>query len=98
MLRGTLGNPLVHPAGEIVARAVELVAAFRASGLPIVFASVNGTPGGRNNFGGTARQYPPEFTELTPELEPRPADLLDSCQLERIRGDGSRFPSAEGLL
>jgi len=67
--RGTLSNPMVHPSGEIVAKVTELLTAFRARGLPVVLASVEGTPGGRNDYGGSARDYPQEFTELVPELD-----------------------------
>lgn len=73
--RGTLSNPMVHPSGEIVAKVTELLTAFRARGLPVVLASVEGTPGGRNDYGGSARDYPQEFTELVPELDQQPEDL-----------------------
>jgi nicotinamidase-related amidase len=72
---GTLANPTVHPVDEIVAKAAELVGAFRARGLPVVLASVEGTPGGRNDYGGSAREYPSEFTELAPELDQQPEDV-----------------------
>ena len=73
--RGTLGNPMVHPVDEIVAKAAELTVAFRARKLPVVLANVEGTPGGRNNYGGSAREYPSEFTELAPELDQQPEDV-----------------------
>jgi nicotinamidase-related amidase len=73
---GTLGNPTVHPAASIVAKAVDLMQAFRAKGLPVVLASVVGSPAGRNGYGGGARQYPAEFSVLAPELDPQPADIL----------------------
>jgi nicotinamidase-related amidase len=72
---GTLSNPTVHPAADIVARATELTAAFRAAGRPIVFARVDGTPAGRTTYGAGAREYPAAFTELAPELDPHPEDL-----------------------
>ena len=73
--RGTLGNPMVHPVDEIVAMVAELTVAFRARGLPVVLANVEGTPGGRNDYGGSAREYPGEFTELAPELDQQPEDV-----------------------
>lgn len=73
---GTLGNPTVHPAADIVARSVDLIAAFRARGLPVVLASVVGSPSGLNNYGGGAREYPAEFSVLAPELDVQPSDIL----------------------
>ena len=73
---GTLSNPTVHPAAEIVAKSVELLDAFRTKGLPVVLASVVGSPAGRNNYGGGAREYPAEFSELAPELNQQPTDLI----------------------
>lgn len=76
--RGTLGNPMAHPIDEIVAKAAELTAAFRGRGLPVVLANVEGTPGRRNDYGGSAREYPSEFTELAPELDRQPEDVTIS--------------------
>ena len=73
--RGTLSNPMAHPSDIVVANATKLLTAFRSRGLPVVLANVEGTPGGRNDYGGSARQYPPEFTELVPELDRQPDDL-----------------------
>jgi len=73
---GTLSNPTVHPAADIVANSVELLDAFREKGLPVVLASVVGSPAGRNNYGGGAREYPTEFSALAPELNQQPTDLI----------------------
>lgn len=67
---GTLANPTVHPAGEILSRATLLVEAFRAAGRPVVLASVTGTPAGRTAYGAGARAYPAEFSALAIEAEP----------------------------
>ena len=73
---GTLANSTVHPAADILARSVELLDAFRAKGLPVALATVIGTPPGRNNYGGGAREYPAEFSVLAPELGQQPGDIL----------------------
>ena len=73
--RGTLSNPTVHPGDMVVAKANELITAFRARGLPVVLANVYGTPPGRNDYGGSSREYPREFTELVSELDRQPDDL-----------------------
>lgn len=73
---GTLSNPTVHPAADVVGKSVELINAFRAKGLPVVLATVVGSPAGLNNYGGGARQYPAEFSVLAPELNQQPTDIL----------------------
>lgn len=73
--RGTLSNPMVRPQGELLTNVTELLTAFRTRGLPVVLANVDGTPAGRNDYGGSAREYPVEFIELVPELDQQPADL-----------------------
>jgi nicotinamidase-related amidase len=73
--RGTVANPTVHPIDEVVARATELISAFRRQGLPVVLANVNGTPAARTDRGGSAREFPQSWSELIPELDQRPADI-----------------------
>src|ERR1019366_8930862 len=73
--RGTLSNPMVRPRDELLANVTKLLTAFRTRRLPVGLANVDGTPAGRNDHGGFAREYPAEFTELIPELEQQPADL-----------------------
>jgi nicotinamidase-related amidase len=73
---GTLSNPTVPPAADILAKAVKLIEVFRAKELPVVLVSVVGTPAGRNSYGGGARQYPTEFSRLAPELDPQATDIL----------------------
>src|SRR6187431_1976568 len=72
----TLGNPTVHPVADIVANSAAIAAAFRAAGQPVVLATVAGAPGGRNNYGGGARDYPAELTTLAPELDQQPSDIV----------------------
>ena len=72
---GTLGGPTAHPAAEIVARAAELVAAFRRRDRLVVLATVTGTPAGRTQYGDGAREFPAAFSTLAPGLEPRPDDV-----------------------
>ncbi|MFI5061936.1 MAG: cysteine hydrolase family protein [Actinomycetales bacterium] len=79
--RGTLRNPTVHPAEAIVANANRLIAAFRAQGLPVVLANVDGMPAGRTEVGGGRREaagggaaggssaWPAEFAEFAPDLD-----------------------------
>lgn len=76
---GTAGNPqspTAHPIDGVVAAAAGLASAFRARGLPVVLASVDGMPGGRTEFGEGARAFPAEFSALLPGLEQQPSDLV----------------------
>jgi nicotinamidase-related amidase len=75
---GTLASEMAHPVEDIVGRAVDLLTAFRARGLPVVFASVDGTPAGRTEYGSGAREFLPAWCELVTELERRPEELLFS--------------------
>ena len=73
---GTLGNPTVHPAEQIVENSASLAEAFRHRGLPVVVATVVGSPAGRTGYGGGQRSYPSEFAVVAPELRVQPTDIL----------------------
>lgn len=74
--QGTVSNPMAHPVEDIVARAVELAAAFRRHGLPVVVFNNTGTPPGRSDRGGgDAIRWPEEATRLVPELDVEATDL-----------------------
>ena len=72
---GTLGGPTAHPADEIVARAADLLAAFRQRDLLVVLANVTGTPAGRTEYGAGAREFPAAFSALVPGLDQQPSDV-----------------------
>ena len=72
---GTLGGPTAHSADEIVARAAELLAAFRQRERLVVLATVTGTPAGRSQYGDGAREFPAAFSALAPALNPQPSDV-----------------------
>ncbi len=78
--KGIVGLPLAHPAGEIVARSARLARAFRERGLPVVLVNVTGRPPGRTSGGSPTFSFPPDWTELVPELEQQPGDILISKQ------------------
>ena len=73
---GTLGRPTAHPKEAILARTAELIGAFRRLGLPIVLATVDGTPPGRTQYGEGARTFPAGWAELAPELPTHADDIL----------------------
>jgi nicotinamidase-related amidase len=78
--KGIVGIPTVHPMGEIVARTAKLVRAFRERGLPVVLVNATGRAPGRTDAGAPKFSFPPDWTELVPELEQQPSDLLVSKQ------------------
>jgi len=73
--KGTLANPMVHDVGDIVARSVALIEAFRTRGWPIVLANVDGTAAGRNSYGPGGREFPAAWSELVSDLNQQPSDI-----------------------
>lgn len=72
-----LSMPTAHPVGEIINRAAQLVSAFRERGLPVVLVRVTGAyPGGRTESGVSKTMPPGAWSELIPEMEPQPGDLV----------------------
>ncbi len=74
--QGIVGLPLAHPVADIVRNSTALLKAFRSRGLPVVLVNVAGTPTGRTDAGGTPRSFPEGWTDLIPELDQKPDDLL----------------------
>ncbi len=72
--KGIVGRQTAHPAAVVVERSARLAAAFRRHGLPVVLVNVDAVAPGRTEaprFGGG---FPPDWTELQPELDPQPQD------------------------
>jgi nicotinamidase-related amidase len=78
--KGIVGLPTVHPAAEIVARAARLARAFRERDLPVVLVNVSGPAPGRTDAGRPNFTFPPDWTDLAPELEQQPGDHLVTKQ------------------
>lgn len=78
--KGIVGLPTVHPTGEIIGRTTQLARAFRERGLPVVLVNVSGRAPGRTDAGAPKFAFPPDWTELVPELEQQPGDLLVTKQ------------------
>ncbi|MFI0939307.1 isochorismatase family cysteine hydrolase [Streptomyces sp. NPDC021020] len=74
--QGIVATPLAHPVEGVVARSAELARAFRGRGLPVVLVNVAGTPQGRTDAGPVVLDRPEGWTELIPELERQPGDIL----------------------
>jgi nicotinamidase-related amidase len=67
--KGIVGMPTAHPASEIVDRSAQLARAFREQGLPVVLVNVSGAAPGRTDAGSPKFSFPPDWTDLVPELE-----------------------------
>jgi nicotinamidase-related amidase len=78
--KGIVGMPTAHPTGEIVGRAAQLARAFRERPLPVVLVNVTAAAPGRTDAGPRRFSFPPDWTELVPELEQHPDDHLVSKQ------------------
>jgi nicotinamidase-related amidase len=78
--KGIVGLPTVHPASEIISRSAQLARAFRERGLPVVLVNVTARAPGRTDAGAPKFSFPPDWTELVPELEQQPDDHLVSKQ------------------
>ena len=73
---GIVGLPTAHPAAEVVRRGAALAEAFRRHGLPVVLVNVDGVAPGRAEQARSLGQLPPGWTDLVPELNRQPGDIL----------------------
>jgi nicotinamidase-related amidase len=74
--KGILCLPAVHSLAEIIGRVAFLARAFRERGLPVALVNVSAPPPGRTDVGRRNYSFPPDWTELVPELEQQPGDHL----------------------
>ncbi len=78
--KGIVGMPTAHPTGEIVSRSAQLASAFREKNLPVVLVNVIAGPPGRTDIVRPKFSFPPDWTELVPELDQQPGDYVVSKQ------------------
>jgi len=74
--KGIVSMPTAHPAAEIVDRAAQLAKAFRARNLPVVLVNVDAMAPGRTEAARPKFAFPPDWTDLVPELDRQPGDIL----------------------
>jgi nicotinamidase-related amidase len=74
--KGILAFPTAHPTDKVVKLARQMIDAFRQHHLPIVFVNVAGVAPGRTESAPRVGQFPPDWTDLVPELNRQPADHL----------------------
>ena len=74
--KGIVGLPLIHPIGDIIERTQALLVAFRQLHLPVVLVNVAGGAPGRTEQPPSNRTYPEGWTDLIPELNQQPDDIV----------------------
>ncbi|MCL2658803.1 MAG: isochorismatase family protein [Betaproteobacteria bacterium] len=74
--KGIVSIPRAHSIENVVKNASDLAAAFRHHGLPVILVNVTGTAPGRTEQGLGGSAFPPDWAELTPELNQQPQDHL----------------------
>jgi nicotinamidase-related amidase len=76
--KGIVSIPAAATAREIVEKSAQLIQAFRARNLPVVLVNVVGPPPGRTGQPRHNFAFPPDWTDLIPELDVQPSDILVS--------------------
>lgn len=74
--KGIVSLPLPQPIDGVIACARTLIDAFRAAGLPVVLVNVAGAAPGRTEQPPRIGALPEGWTDLIPELNQQPSDIL----------------------
>ena len=78
--QGIIGIPSIHPIAEVIDRSCSLIEAFRQHELPVVLVNVAGGAPGRTEQPRRHQTFPQGWTDLIPELDPQPGDILVTKQ------------------
>jgi nicotinamidase-related amidase len=78
--KGIVSLPTINPIPGILANATKLTRDFREKNLPVVLVNVTAGPTGRTDQQRPARNFPPDWTDLAPELNHQPTDICISKQ------------------
>ena len=74
--KGLRDIPSLDPIAGIIDRSCQLIEAFRKQKLPVVLVNVTGGAPGRTEEPRRHREFPANFSELVPELNPQGDDIL----------------------
>ena len=74
--KGLMGYPLIHPIDGVIAQTRKLLDAFRDRGQTAVLVNVAGTAPGRTETPPRVSNFPEGWTDLIPELDVQPDDIL----------------------
>ena len=74
--QGIVGSPFVHPIAGVIHRTRSLLETFRRNELPVALVNVAGGAPGRTEQPRRLQALPEGWTDLIPELDPQPGDIL----------------------
>jgi nicotinamidase-related amidase len=74
--KGILSYSTVRGTAGVVENAAKLAKAFRSHGLPVVLVTVDGVAPGRTEQPRRTIELPPGWTDVLPELDQQPGDIL----------------------
>jgi nicotinamidase-related amidase len=74
--KGIVSLPTVHPIAAVIERSCALIDVFRQHGLPVVLVNVAGGAPGRTEQPRRLVTLPEGFTDLIPELNRQPSDIV----------------------
>lgn len=74
--KGIIGLQSIHPIAEVINRTCSLIEAFRRNELTVVLVRVAGGALGRTEEPSRHQTLPEGWTDLIPELDPKPSDIL----------------------
>jgi nicotinamidase-related amidase len=74
--QGVIGSQFIHPIADVISRTSSLLKAFRRNELPVVLVNVAGRAPGRTEQPPRLQAPAEGWTELIPELDRQPSDIL----------------------
>ena len=74
--KGIVNSPTIHPIAGVIERSCALIDIFRKHGLPVVLVNVAGGASGRTEQPRRHATLPEGFTDLLPELNRQPGDIV----------------------
>jgi nicotinamidase-related amidase len=74
--KGIVNSPTIHPIAGVIERSCALNDAFRQHSLPVVLVNVTGGAPGRTEQPRRHAALPEGFTDLLPELNRQPGDIV----------------------
>jgi len=74
--KGLINSPFIHSIAGVIERSCALIGAFRQHGLPVVLVNVAGGAPGRTEQPRRHATFPEGFTDLVPELDRQPGDIV----------------------
>lgn len=78
--KGIVGLPVIHPIDDVIGQTMALTRAFRERALPVVLVNVTGGAPGRTEQRRPAIPRAEGWSDLIPELDRQPGDILVTKQ------------------